>query len=114
MAMSIRRRGMARFARRKAERRLAVLGPIILFPGATCAVLRTDCISFSKPIRCARAFLVPRGHITRGRLTQGFGLGAFQRYNFLSHLSVTPSLPPAQLLPLRPRRLRPRSSRTER
>src|SRR4026208_1446326 len=48
MAMSIRRRGIARFARRKAERRLAVLGPIIWFRGAKYAVSRTDCISFSR------------------------------------------------------------------
>src|ERR1044071_8289032 len=48
MAMSIRLRGMARFARRKAERRLAVLGPIISFRGVAYAALRTDCISFSR------------------------------------------------------------------
>src|SRR5262249_1860296 len=46
--MSIRLRGMARFARRKAERRLAVLGPIISFRGVTYAALKTDCIFFSR------------------------------------------------------------------
>jgi hypothetical protein len=45
--MSIRRRGMARLARRKAERRFAVLGPIISFRDAMCAASRRDYISSS-------------------------------------------------------------------
>jgi hypothetical protein len=40
---------------------------------------------FLEPVRSARAFLVSRRHVTRDRLTESFGLGAFKCDNFLRH-----------------------------
>src|SRR6266567_1368622 len=83
----MRRRGMVRLARRKAERRLAVFG---CMRSAGLAVKR---MFFQKrvvfflfqPVRCARALLVSRRHVTRNGFTQSFSLGAFQCDNFLRH-----------------------------
>src|SRR5438874_3961836 len=38
-----------------------------------------------EPIRSPRAFLVPRGHVTRDWFAQRFCLGAFESDNFLRH-----------------------------
>src|SRR5438132_8341378 len=85
--MSIRRRGMARLARRNAERRLAVLGCIGLFGFAMKRVLSQKRIVFLflEPVRRARAFFVPRGHVTRDRFAERFRFGAFEGDNFLRH-----------------------------
>src|SRR5438477_7692939 len=72
--MSIRRRGMARLARRNAERRLAVLGCIRLFGFAVKRVLAQKWVVFLflEPVWGARTFLVPRGHVTRNRFASAF------------------------------------------
>src|SRR5207237_5920096 len=40
---------------------------------------------FLKPVRCARTFLVSRGHVTRDWFSESFGLGALEGDNFLCH-----------------------------
>src|SRR5437870_1764253 len=40
---------------------------------------------FLETVWCARAFLVARGHVTRHRFAQRFGLGALENDNFLRH-----------------------------
>src|SRR6267143_495579 len=86
--MSIRRRGMARLARRKADRRLAVLGCIRLFGFAMKRVFPQERIVFLflEPIRRARTFLFPRGHVTRDRFVERFRFGAFAGDNCLGHV----------------------------
>src|SRR4029077_2054594 len=86
--MSIRRRGMARLARRNAERRLAVLGCIRLLGFAMKRVLAQMRVVFLflEPVRRARTLLVPRSHVTRHRFAQRFRFGAFEGDNFLGHL----------------------------
>src|ERR1051326_9379995 len=86
-AMSIRRRGMARLARRKAERRLAVFGCIRLFRLAVKRVPTQKWVVFFplEPVRCARALLVARRHVTRHWFAQRFRFGAFESDNFLRH-----------------------------
>src|SRR6202040_4122626 len=85
--MSILRRGMARLARRKAERRLAVLGCIRLFGFAMKRVLTQMRIVFLflEPVRRARTFLVTRGHVPRNRFAQRFRFGALEGDDFLGH-----------------------------
>src|ERR1700693_4071801 len=85
--MSILRRGMARLARRNAARRLAVLGCIRLFGFAVKRVLSQEWIVFLflEPVRRARTFLVPLGHVTRNRFAERFRFGAFEGNNFLGH-----------------------------
>ena len=86
--MSIRRRGMVRFARRNAERRLGVLGctgSLLRFPMESMPLQEWIVFLFLEPIGRAGAFLVSRGHVTRRRLAERFRLGAFQSNNFLSH-----------------------------
>jgi hypothetical protein len=86
--MSIRRRGMARFARRNAERRLGVLGctgGLLRFPMESMPLQEWIVFLLLEPIGRARAFLVSRGHVTRRRLAERFRLGAFQSNNFLRH-----------------------------
>ena len=86
--MSIRRRGMVRFARRKAERRLGVLGctaGLLRFPMESMPLQEWIVFLFLEPIGRARAFLVSRSHVTRRRLAERFRLGAFQSNNFLRH-----------------------------
>src|SRR4030095_11783123 len=87
MEMSIRRRGMARLARRNAERRLAVFGCIRLFGFAMKRVLAQKRVVFLflEPALGARTFLVPRGHVTRDRFAERFRFGAFEGDNFLGH-----------------------------
>ena len=41
-----------------------------------------------KAIRSPRAFLVPRGHVTRDWFAQRFCLGAFESDNFLRHFGL--------------------------
>src|ERR1700693_5384551 len=88
MLMSIRRRGMARLARRNAERRLAVFGCIRLFGCAMKRVFPQKWIVFLflEPVRRARTLFVPRGHVTRSRFAQRFRFGALEGDNFLSHV----------------------------
>ena len=109
--MSIRRRGMVRFARRNAERRLGVLGctgSLLCFPMESMPLQEWIVFLFLKPIGRARAFLVSRGHVTRRRLVERFRLGAFQSNNFLRHFfTPLPRWAQRLLLPL-PRRLPPR------
>src|SRR5213593_1758557 len=38
-----------------------------------------------EPVRRARTFLVARGHVTRNRFAEGFGLRALEDDNFLRH-----------------------------
>src|SRR2546421_8866121 len=85
--ISIRRRGMARLARRNAERRLAVLGCIRLFGFAMKRVLSQKRIVFLflEPVPRARAFLVSLAHVTRNRFAERFRFGAFEGDNFLGH-----------------------------
>jgi hypothetical protein len=86
--MSIRRRGMVRFARRNAERRLGVLGctgSLLRFPMETMPLQEWIVFLFLEPIGRARALLVSRGHVTRRRLAERFRLGAFQSNNLLRH-----------------------------
>src|ERR1700741_683034 len=86
MAMSILRRGMARLARRKAERRLAVFGCMLLrLPVQRVPSQKRVVLLLFQSIRCARTLPVPRRHVTRNWLAQRFGLGAFQCDNFLRH-----------------------------
>src|SRR5436190_20130900 len=86
--MSIRRRGMARLARRNAERRLAVLGCIRLFGFAMKRVLAQMRVVFLffEPVWRARTFLVPHGHVTRNRFAERFRFGAFEGDDFLGHV----------------------------
>src|SRR6187399_1892708 len=95
--MSMRRRGMVRLARRKAERRLAVFGCMIwgLTSFAMQRVLLHERVVFLllQPIRRAWALLVPRAHVTGSRHAGSFGLRAFERDDFLGHnlfLAVVP------------------------
>ena len=83
----MRRRGMLRLARRKAERRLAVFGCI------RSADLPVQSVFFQKrivfflfqPVWRARALLVSGRHVARRWFTQRFRLGAFQCDDFLRH-----------------------------
>src|SRR5438067_12789568 len=86
--MSIRRRGMARLARRKAERRLAVLGCNRIFSFAVKRVFPQKRIVFLflEPVRRLRALFVPLGHVTRNRFTERFGFGEFEGDNCLGQL----------------------------
>src|SRR2546429_153883 len=86
--MSIRRRGMARLARRNAGRRLAGLGCIRLFGLAMKRVLAQKRVVFLflEPVRRLRAFFVSRSHITRDRFAERFRFGAFESDNFLGHV----------------------------
>src|SRR5437870_5670556 len=88
MEISILRRGMARLARRNAERRLAVLGCIRLFGLAMKRVFPQKRIVFLflEPVRRLRAFFVPRGHVTRDRFAERFRFGALKDDNFLRHV----------------------------
>src|SRR4051812_24125248 len=85
--MSILRLGMARLARRNAERRLAVLGCIGLFRFPVKRMLLQKGIVFFllQPVRRLRALLVPRAHVTRSRFAERLCLGAFESDNFLRH-----------------------------
>src|SRR5436190_9039646 len=86
--MSIRRRGMARLARRKAERRLAVFGCIdklLRFAVESVAAQKWIVFFLLETVRCARAFLVSLGHIARHRFAECFRLGALENNNFLRH-----------------------------
>src|SRR5207302_8005891 len=85
--MSIRRRGMARLARRNAVRRLAVLGCIRLLGFAMKRVLpqKRVVFLFLEPVRRARTFFVSLAHVTRNRFTERFRFGAFENDNFLCH-----------------------------
>src|SRR3954467_12444859 len=85
--MSILRRGMARLARRNAERRLAVLGCIRLSGFAMKRVLPQKRVVFlcPEPVGGARTFLVPRGHVTRNGFAERFRFSAFEGDNFLGH-----------------------------
>src|SRR6202162_2707888 len=115
MLMSIRRRAMARLARRNAERRLAVFGCIRLFGCAMKRVFPQKWIVFLflEPVRRARTLFVPRGHVTRSRFAQRFRFGALEGDNFLSHVrySFDSGAASLQILLLRLRRLRRRSNR---
>src|SRR5438270_4767474 len=87
--MSIRRLGMARLARRNAERRLAVLGCIWkLFGFAMKCMLAQKRIVFLflEPVRRAGAFLVPRGRVTRNRFAESFCFSALEGDNLLRHV----------------------------
>src|ERR1700730_12350974 len=85
--MSIRRRGMARLARRNAERRLAVLGCIRLFGLAMKRVFPQERIVFLflEPVRGARTFFIPLRHVTRNRFAERFRFSAFEGDDFLGH-----------------------------
>src|SRR5215472_5901741 len=87
MAMSIRRRGMGRFALRNAERRLAVFGCIELFRLAMECMppQKRIVLLFLEPIWGARTFLVAFGHVTRRRFTKRLRFGAFENDNLLRH-----------------------------
>src|SRR5439155_3168587 len=102
--MSIRRLGMARLARRNAERRLAVLGCIRLFGFPVKRVFSQERIVllFLEPVWGARTFLVPLAHVTRNRFAERFRFGALEGDNFLGHF-VTLSFPVPAWLLLRPR-----------
>src|SRR5256885_15380101 len=95
----MRRRGMVRLARRKAERRLAVFGCMRSASLAVKRMLFQKRIVFFlfQPVRGARALLVSRRHITRNRFAQSLSLSAFQCDNFLRHLA-TLSPPPARVV----------------
>src|SRR5437899_10240993 len=83
----MRRRGMVRLARRKAERRLAVLGCMKSASLAMKGMFFQKRVVFFlfQPVRRARALLVSCRHVTRNRFTQGFSLSAFQCDNLLRH-----------------------------
>src|SRR5262249_93116 len=86
--MSIRRRGIARLARRNAERRLAVLGCIRLLGLAmkrVFAQMRIVFLFLEPPLR-ARTFLVPRCHVTRNGFAQRSRFGTLEGDNFLRHV----------------------------
>src|SRR5882672_5924604 len=84
--MSIRRRGMVRLARRKAERRLAVFGCMLLGLPVERVPLHERIILFLfEPVRRPRAFFVSRRHVTRNRCAGRFRFGAFERDDFLGH-----------------------------
>src|SRR5689334_6677759 len=91
--MSILRRGIARLARRKAERRLAVLGCMdeSLFRFAMKRVLLQKGIVFFlfQAVRRARTLLVPGRHIARRGFAQRLRFGAFECDDFLRH-TITP------------------------
>src|ERR1044072_8686004 len=106
--MSIRRRGMARLARRNAERRLAVFGCIRLLSLAVKRVLAQMRIVFLflESALGARTFLVPRGHVTRNRRAERLPLGGLEGGNFPRPF-LSPSIPeraPLRIPPLRLRR----------
>src|SRR5438128_2814483 len=110
MAMSIRRRGMVRFARRNAERRLAVLGPIENYFVSRCKVCRFKnglYFFFSSRLGVRGLFLF-RVVIQRdGGLPSAFA-SVHSSVIISCAIFVTPSLQPArQVPPLRLRRLLP-------
>src|SRR5215813_8023438 len=78
---------MVRLARRKAERRLAVFGCILLcFPVQRVPLQKGIVFLLLEPTRRARAFLISRCHVARGRRAGGFRFGAFKHDDFLRHL----------------------------
>jgi hypothetical protein len=110
MAISMRRRGIARFARRKFDRRLAVFGSIVLLYFTMQRVASEEGIIFFlfQPAWGIGAFLIAGGDITGDRLTLGFGLGALEdndvsghNYSLLSDAgsSSSPSLPSSSVNP---------------
>src|SRR5450432_1297111 len=83
----MRRRGIVRLARRKAERRLAVFGCILSGLPVECVPLHERIVFFLfQPIRRPRAFLVAGRHITRSRHAGGLRFGAFESNDFLGHV----------------------------
>src|SRR5580693_4602111 len=87
MAISIRRRGMARFARRKFDRRLAVFGSIILLYFAMQCMAPQERVVFFlfEPSWGVQALFVTGGDIARNRFSLGLGLGAFQDNDVSRH-----------------------------
>src|SRR5215471_4815428 len=91
MAMSIRRRGMGRFARRNAERRFGVFGCITGLFGLAmqCAPPQKRIVFFLlQSVRRARTFLVTSRHVTRRRLSKRLSLRAFKSDNLLRHKAL--------------------------
>ena len=88
---------MVRLARRKAERRLAVFGCIRSadLPVKSMFFQKRIVFFLFQPVWRPGALLVPGRHVARGWFTQRFGLGAFKRNDFLRHILVIPSPPPA-------------------
>src|SRR6267378_5984243 len=113
MAISIRRRGIARLARRKFDRRLAVFGSMMLFYFPMQGVASEVRIIFFlfQPARGIEAFFIASGDITGDRFTLGSGLGALEdndvsghNYSFYSLLSdagssSSPSPPSSSVSP---------------
>src|SRR3982751_2177343 len=86
--MSMRRRGIGRLCRRKAERRLGVLGWDMGLLGL--AVQRAPfqirvVLFFLQPIRSVGTLFVARGNVTGDRFAFGFRLGAFQDDEIAGH-----------------------------
>ena len=87
--MSMRRRGIMRLARRKAERRLGVLGSMESgsagFPMERVTLQERVVFFLFQPVRRVGTFFIARGGVARWWFAFGFCLGAFQRDNFLWH-----------------------------
>src|SRR5215212_8245284 len=86
--MSMRRRGMVRLARRKAERRLAVFGCMKKLAGFAMQGMpfhERVILFFLEPIRRARALLISRAHVARSGHAGGLRFRAFQGDDFLCH-----------------------------
>src|SRR5690242_13370836 len=77
---------MVRFARRKAERRLAVFGCILLgLPVEGVPFHKRIVFLLLEPLRSPRAFLVARRHITRDRRARRFRFSTLESDDFLRH-----------------------------
>lgn len=83
----MRRRGIVRFARRKAERRLAVFGCTNLtgFAVKSVPLQKGIIFLFFETVWRTRALFVSRAHITRDGLAEAFGFSAFESDDFLRH-----------------------------
>src|SRR4051812_28171858 len=86
--MSMRRRGIGRLCRRKAERRLGVLGwdmGLLRLAVQGAPFQKGVVLLFLQPVRSVGALLVAAGNVTGRRFAFGFRLGAFQDDEIAGH-----------------------------
>ena len=87
VAISMRRRGMIRLARRKFDLRLAVFGSMVLLhlPVKGAAAQERIVFLLLQATWCIEAFFVTRSHVTGNRLAFRFGLCALNSDDIPGH-----------------------------
>src|SRR6476661_8449311 len=80
VAISMRRRGITRLARRKFDLRLAFFGSIYLLhlPMKSASAQKRIVLLLFQPPRCVQAFFVARADVTGNRFTLRLRLRAFK------------------------------------